>query len=180
MYGLVNKAIQDMVIKGHGEEAWKGIRMEAGLDDERILSLKNYPDSLTFKLVGAACHQLGAEANDILEAFGEHWVLYTAEEGYADMLEFTGSTLPEFLNNLDLLHLRVKNLMPELSPPQFTCENETENSLELIYQSKRDGLAPMVVGLLNGLGKRFKKELQVEQIAHKANGEEPDRFLVKW
>ena len=65
MYGLVNKAIQDMVIKGHGEEAWKGIRMEAGLDDERIVSLKNYPDSLTFKLVGAACHQLGAEANDI-------------------------------------------------------------------------------------------------------------------
>ena len=73
MYGLVNKAIQDMVIKDHGEEVWHGIRKEAGLEDDRIISLKSYPDSLTFRLVGAACHQLGAEASDILEAFGEHW-----------------------------------------------------------------------------------------------------------
>jgi hypothetical protein len=180
MYGLVNKAIQDMVIKSHGEDAWNGIRKEAGLDDERLVSLKNYPDSLTFRLVGAACHQLGAEANDILESFGEYWVLYTAEEGYGDMLDFTGSTLPEFLNNLDLLHLRVKNLMPELRPPAFSCENETENSVDLIYESSRDGLSAMVIGLLTGLGKRFDKDLKVEQTAFKKDGNGPDRFFIQW
>ena len=180
MYGLVTKAFQDMVIQGHGEDAWQRIRKEAGLDDERVISLKNYPDSLTFRLVSAACHQLGAEANSILEAFGEYWVLYTAEEGYGDMLDFTGSTLPEFLNNLNLLHLRVKNIMPELRPPAFSCENEIENSVELIYESSRDGLSPMVTGLLVSLGKRFDKALKVEQTVFKKDGNGPDRFFIQW
>ena len=162
MYGLVTKAFQDMVIQGHGEDAWQRIRKEAGLDDERVISLKNYPDSMTFRLVSAACHQLGAEANSILEAFGEYWVLYTAEEGYGDMLDFTGSTLPE------------------LRPPAFSCENEIENSVELIYESSRDGLSPMVTGLLVSLGKRFDKALKVEQTVFKKDGNGPDRFFIQW
>lgn len=180
MYGLVNKAIQGLVIDGHGLEVWDKIRVEAGLEDERIVSLKSYPDSLTYKLVGAASKHLGADAEDILKAFGEHWILYTAEEGYGDMLDFTGENLLDFLKNLDLLHLRVKNIMPELRPPSFSCENETENSVELIYESPRDGLSPMVLGLLSGLGKRFNKKLQVEQIAFKKDGNGPDRFFIQW
>ena len=180
MYGLVNKAIQDMIIMNHGQEVWGEIREKAGLEDERIVSLKSYPDKLTYSLVHAACTRLEAEADDILKAFGEYWVLYTAEEGYGDMMDFTGSTLPEFLKNLDLLHLRVKNLMPHLQPPKFSCENETENSIELIYESNRDGLVPMVIGLLEGLGKRFETELTVEHTERKTEGANADRFHVSW
>ena len=180
MYGLVNKAIQDMIIQNHGSNAWDKIRSNAGLEDERIVSMKKYPDKLTYDLVHAACVKFGAEANDILEAFGEYWVLYTAEEGYGDMLDFTGSSLPQFLNNLDLLHLRVKNIMPELRPPTFSCENETPKSIELIYRSEREGLAPMVIGLLNGLGKRFEKDLTIEHIERKVDGNEADRFAINW
>jgi len=180
MYGLVNKAIQDLVIKNHGSEKWDEIRVLAGMEDDRFVSLKSYPDKLTYDLVGAASKVLGADAESILIAFGEHWVLYTAKEGYGDMLDFTGSTLVEFLTNLDLLHLRVRNMMPNLQPPKFECVSVNERHVELFYYSERAGLSPMVVGLLQGLGKRFSLELQIEQTAHKNSIGEPDRFSISW
>jgi len=180
MYGLVNKAIQDMVIKDHGPEKWNEIRTLAGMEDERFVSLKSYPDKLTYDLVGAASKVLGADAEQILMAFGEHWVLYTAKEGYGEMLDFTGSTLVEFLKNLDLLHLRVKNMMPHLQPPKFECLSVSDREVELLYYSDRPGLAPMVTGLLHGLGKRFSVELEVKQTAEKKSIGGPDRFSIRW
>ena len=180
MYGLVNKAIQDMVLKDHGAEKWNEIRLKAGMEDERFVSLKSYPDKLTFDLVGAASQVLGADAEHILSAFGEHWVLYTAKEGYGDMLDFTGSTLPEFLKNLDLLHLRVQNMMPHLQPPKFECIEVSETEVEILYYSEREGLVPMVIGLLNGLGQRFNVDVQVEYTQKKEASGEPHRFRVTW
>ena len=180
MYGLVNKAIQDMVIRDHGPEKWNEIRTLAGMEDERFVSLKSYPDKLTYDLVGAASKVLGADAEQILMAFGEHWVLYTAKEGYGEMLEFTGSTIVEFLKNLDLLHLRVKNMMPHLQPPKFECLSVSDCEVELLYYSDRPGLAPMVTGLLHGLGKRFSVELEVKQTEAKKNIGGPDRFSIRW
>ena len=180
MYGLVNKAIQDLIIKEHGQEKWNEVRVLAGMEDERFVSLKSYPDKLTYDLVGAASRILGADAESILMAFGEHWVLYTAKEGYGEMLDFTGATLIEFLKNLDLLHLRVKNMMPHLQPPKFECNQVSETEVELLYYSDREGLAPMVIGLLHGLGKRFRTELTVEHVQTKQGVGEPHRFSVKW
>jgi len=45
------------------------------------------------------------------KAFWEYWILFTAEKGYGEMLNLAGSTLPDFLKNLDMLHGRVNNLM---------------------------------------------------------------------
>lgn len=33
MYGLVNKAIQDMICKYHGEDTWETIKQKAALED---------------------------------------------------------------------------------------------------------------------------------------------------
>jgi hypothetical protein len=116
----------------------------------------------------------------ILEAFGEYWILYTASEGYSDMLDVSGTTFPEFLGNLDMLHFRVSNIMPELRPPMFTSKLITDNSIELDYHSDRAGLTPMVVGLLRGLGQRFNLTVTVELIDPKSNNGVHDRFLVSW
>lgn len=180
MYGLVNKAIQDLIIKDHGQDKWNEVRLLAGMEDERFVSMKSYPDKLTYDLVGAASKILGADAEAILEAFGEHWVLYTAKEGYGEMLDFTGATLIEFLKNLDLLHLRVKNMMPHLQPPKFECNQVSATEVELLYYSDREGLSPMVIGLLHGLGKRFRVALTVEHTQTKQAVGEPHRFSVKW
>ena len=144
-----------------------------------FISMQSYPDKLTYDLVGAASEILAISDGDVLEAFGEYWILYTADEGYGQLLNLSGSDLKEFLGNLNMLHDRITNIMPDLEPPKFTVKEVDENKVELIYESDREGLASMVVGLLKGLGKRFNKDCSIEQIGHRSK-DGKDTFLVSW
>lgn len=180
MYGLVNKAIQDLVCEKFGEEKWNEIKKRAGFEDDFFIGLQAYPDSLTYNLVRHGSEVLGADAAVLLEAFGEYWILYTASEGYGNMLELAGSTLPDFLRNLDMLHTHVSNIMPSLVAPQFTTRNETDHSIELEYRSQREGLTPMVVGLLRGLGKKFEKDCTIEHIQEKNESSDCHVFRISW
>jgi hypothetical protein len=123
---------------------------------------------------------LHAEPHDLLEAFGEYWILYTADEGYGELMELTGSTFTEFLGNLDMLHYRINNLMPELKAPQFSTRNETVNSVELEYRSKRAGLSPMLIGLIKGLGKRFDLIVTIQCIQEKNEENDCSVYKITW
>ncbi|MBN3894898.1 MAG: heme NO-binding domain-containing protein [Nostoc sp. NOS(2021)] len=178
MYGLVNKAIQDMVCSRFGEETWKEIKHKAEVDIDVFLSMEGYPDDMTHKLVKAASVILGLSPREIMQAFGEFWVQYTAQEGYGEMMDMNGDTLPEFLENLDNLHARVGVSFPKLQPPSFECTDMEENSLSLHYHSDREGLTPMVIGLVKGLGTRFDTEVHITQTQSRDEGAEHDEFLV--
>ena len=179
MYGLVNKAIEDMVCTRFGDEAWSAICEKANVGTEVFVCMDSYPDDITYQLVGAASEVLNLSVPDVLKAFGEYWVEYTGEEGYGEMLSVCGSTIQEFLQNLDALHSRVGMIYPELMPPSFCCTDVTSHSLHLHYYSKRQGLAPMVVGLLQGLGTRFHVTLETTQLEFKGSGSDHDVFFVE-
>lgn len=180
MYGLVNKAIKDLVVTNYGVNAWEEIAAKAGFDESEFVGLQSYPDKLTYDLVHAATSVLKADAHVVLEAFGEYWITYTAEEGYGELMELSGNSFPEFLANLDMLHARMSNMMPHLAPPQFTTRNETANSLELEYRSHRPGLSPMLFGLIKGLGKRFGLQCRIKQIVEKGDASDCHVFLIEW
>jgi Haem-NO-binding len=186
MYGLVNKAIEQMVCTHFGQETWEQIRQKAEVDVELFLSMEGYPDDITHRLVRAASEVLDLSAQEIMHAFGEYWVTYTSEEGYGEMMSMSGSSLPEFLENLDDLHARVGVIFPKLQPPSFECLETNhptaadEEALQLHYYSEREGLAPMVVGLVKGLGKRFDTEVDVTQTSNRNDGADHDAFLVKY
>lgn len=180
MYGLVNKAIEDMVCSRFGEDIWEEIKQKADLDIDVFISMDAYPDDVTHKLVRAASQVLGLSAEELLKAFGEYWVLYTAKEGYGEMLEMAGDNLPEFLQNLDNLHARVGLSFQHLKPPSFQCTDRHEDSLHLHYHSTRVGLAPMVMGLIKGLGERFKTEINITQTSSRDKGAEHDEFSIKY
>ena len=103
MYGLVNKAIQDLISNKFGEDKWQEIKKLSGFEDDFFIGLQPYPDSVTYDLVKNASKVLGADASVVMEAFGEYWILYTANEGYGEMMDLAGDTLTDFLNNLDML-----------------------------------------------------------------------------
>ncbi|WP_369820046.1 heme NO-binding domain-containing protein [Synechococcus sp. 1G10] len=181
MYGLVNRAIQQMVTTQHGEDVWKRIKAKADLEDLDFFStFQAYPDDVTHRLVAAASDELGLSGDQIMQAFGEYWITYTASEGYEQLLESTGETLPEFLDHLDNLHARAGLSFPKLQPPSFRCEHAADQSVDLEYRSKRQGLAPMVIGLLHGLGKRFGNSVMVEQTASRDRGDARDLFHVRY
>jgi hypothetical protein len=180
VYGLVNKAIQDMVCTRFGEDTWQKIKQTAEIDIDIFISMEGYPDDITHRLVKAASKILNLSSADIMQAFGEYWVQYTAQEGYGEMMDITGDTLPEFLENLDTLHARVGISFPHLQPPSFECTDVEEHSLNLHYHSDREGLSPMVIGLVRGLGTRFETEVNVVQTQSRENGADHDEFLVEY
>lgn len=178
MYGLVNRAVEDLVSERFGLQAWQRIKQRAGLDIELFISMDAYPDDVTYRLVAAASEELGLSAEQLLEAFGEYWILYTAEQGYGELLRMGGDTLLEFLQNLHDLHTHVALGFPQLQPPSFWLTDAGEGSVRLHYQSQRAGLAPMVVGLLKGLGRRFDTPVSVEHACRREDGAAHDEFLV--
>jgi len=179
MYGLINKAVEGLVRSRFGDDAWARIRTRAGLPDEPFVSMEQYPDQSTYDLVAAASAELGAPAEAILEDFGRYWTVYTAEVGYGELMRSAGSTLPEFLRNLDQLHTRVQLSFPHLSPPSFAVKTEHTDGLDLEYYSSRPGLAPLVVGLLRGLGERFNLDLELKSERVEV-GRAHDVFHIRW
>lgn len=179
MIGLINKAAKALIIQNGGETAWEKVKASAGVTEQHFVALETYDDDITYRLVGSASEHLGLPVEDVLSAFGRHWILYTADEGYGGMMEMWGDTLPEFLNNLNHMHARIRLSMPELRPPVFEVEGD-DTPLTLHYWSEREGLAPMLFGLLKGLGERFGQVVHVEQTKNRSAPEDWDSFLVSW
>ncbi|MBM3847543.1 MAG: heme NO-binding protein [Verrucomicrobia bacterium] len=180
MYGLVNKAVEELVVSNFGEEKWELIKTKAGVDVDVFISNDGYPDEITYKLVGAAVEVLGIPAEQILIAFGEHWVLQTAAKSYGPMMKAGGDTLRDFLVNLPNFHSRVAMIYPHLQPPRFECTDVTEDGLHLHYHTHRPGLTAFVTGLLQGLGKYYHTPCTSEVIARKEEGAAHDVFAVRW
>jgi hypothetical protein len=163
MYGLINQAIQDLIIQNYGEKSWEEIKHLAHVDIDDFVGMSTYPDSMTYQLIEATSQKLGLSQEEILLAFGEFWILFTAEKGYGSILDAAGDNLAEFLQNLNQLHSRIQTMMPELIPPRFECTDVTSQSLRFHYYSNRPGLSDLVMGILIGLGKRFKVNIKVDK-----------------
>lgn len=180
MYGMVNKAVEEMVVSAHGETVWRDIKRRAGVKEEVFISNEGYPDEITYRLVGAASELMQTPPEKILHAFGEHWVLNTARKGYGHMMAAGGKSLGEFLCNLPHFHDRVALIYPKLVPPRFEVTDRTATSLKLHYITHRAGLTPFVEGLISGLGRMFDTAPRVTLLQSKAAGGEHDIFLVEW
>jgi len=178
MYGLVNQGVRDLAVTLGGEPLWQRIVVAAGVGDKQFVSMSTYSDEVTYRLVTAAAEVLGLTDAEVLHAFGRHWVLYTAARGYGAIFDTMGRDLPEFLANLDAMHARLSLSMTDLTPPSFVCEEVGNGRLRLEYWSDRPGLAPMVAGLLAGLGERFDTTVSVTQTVFSAEGADHDEFIV--
>jgi len=178
VYGLVNKAIQDLVVQHHGAEVWQRIADAAGFQDGIFLSMEVYDDELTYRLVQAGAEILGASADTLLDAFGEFWITYTASEGFGDLMDLFGNDFEGFVTNLNAMHARVGMSMPDLRPPSFTFEPGENGVHRLLYRSQRPGLTPMVRGLLRGLATRFGASVEIEAVP-RTPGSDHDVFLIR-
>ncbi len=180
MYGMVNKAVEEMVLSSHGAPVWREIKRRAGIVNDVFISNEGYPDDITYRLVGAASEVLQLPSDKILHAFGEHWVLKTASQNYGHMMRAGGKTLGEFLVNLPSFHDRVALLYPKLIPPHFEVTDRTENSLRLHYITHRPGLTPFVGGMISGLGQMFGTPARWTLETAKVQGGDRDVFFVEW
>lgn len=178
MYGLVNRAIEQLVVSVAGAPAWQRVCGRAGVDPDGFLAMQAYDDALTYRLVGSVSEEIGQPPGDVLRAFGEYWILYTADEGYGDLMAAAGSDLRTFLANLDALHARVEAVFPSMVLPHFSVTPHADGSFDVHYRSQRVGLAAMVQGLLVGLAKRFGSQVDVQHIETREGPGGVDVFRV--
>jgi len=178
MYGLVNRAVCDLVCRNFDEATWLRIKARSGVAVDVFLSMETYPDDVTVALVMAAAQELDVTPTAVLELFGEHWVGYAAGHGYRDLMQVRGESLFAFIARLDDLHSRLSLTFPKLKPPSFRTSEVSECSLRLHYVSERTGLGPFVVGLVRGLGKLFGTPVNVVHDIVRGEARDHDELLV--
>lgn len=162
MYGMIHKAIRDMVSTVHGEDAWRQVLSESGAGDSDFLSLHSYDDQIAYNLVGACSSILGAPAEACLEDFGRFWILVTASEHYGEMMRSYGQDTFSLLMHMNEMHERISSTFSGYKPPHFTVESTGDSSCLLHYRSIREGLSPFVTGLVLGLGEFYGEKIDIE------------------
>lgn len=176
MYGLLNRAIQELVETSFGRETWESVVRKVNHDSFGFIAMKKYPDELTYDLVGAVSEETGMAPEAVMEAFGEFWTVYTGHVGYKDIMSMMGPDPITFLGNLDGMHARVASIYTEMDPPKFVIRPIEGNRYELEYHSHRPGLWPVVVGLVRGVGKLYDTTMDVRLVEAKTVPVGYDRF----
>ena len=180
MYGLVNRALEQLLSEEHGREKWEQIKSEAGVEEEIFLGNESYPDEMTYKLVGAAAQVTQVPASDILFKLGKYWVLHIASVHYSHFMNSGGNDLLTFLHNLPNFHNRIILVFPQLKPPEFKIGKTGENFVHLHHYSHRPGLTAFVEGLLMGLSEYFRCKIQVSLLTQETGELYHNEFLVEF
>ncbi|NND07784.1 MAG: heme NO-binding domain-containing protein [Saprospiraceae bacterium] len=180
MYGIVNKAIEDLVKTNYGAAIWDAVKERSGVDIDYFISNEPYDDDITYKLANAVGEEMEMPVTQVLQAFGEWWILKTGKEKYGGLMEAGGHNLKEFLTNLPIFHNRIMLIYPKLTPPEFKVSNIAERSIHIHYFSKREGLQEFVRGLLSGLGKMYDTPTKIELLQSRAEGSNHEIFKVSW
>lgn len=162
MYGMVHRAVRQMVVEREGSKAWHEIELAAGVSATEMVGLVVYDDAVTLRILGAASERLGTTTSQVLEDFGRYWLNFIDNKAYRSIMDYAGKDLVSLLTNLDRLHAAVLAAMPKARVPSFTVLESDDQGVLVRYQSQRRGLEPMVTGLLLGLLDKFDLEGTVE------------------
>lgn len=169
MYGMIHRALRQMVNEKLGEEAWRALEKKLDIGPTELLTAMVYDDALTFRIVAEAADRLNLPIDECLFAFGSYWIRYADQGPLAGIMNFTGATLPSFIGNLDRLHLAVGTAMPGTRLPSFSTLERTTESILVEYRSERTGMEEFVRGLFHGLMEKFDATGSVEIVERSAD-----------
>ena len=179
MYGIINQSIQELILKEFGEETWLRILNKSGVDVAEFQNHEVYDDSYTYKLAGAISEILDTKLENVLKMFGEFWIIEISQKKYPSMMATGGSSFKEFMLNLPTFHNRVYLTYPKLIAPEFKVREDNE-SLLVEYHSAREGLAPLMEGMLIGITKMFGEDDKkiLKEYSKTPNGPDHDLFRI--
>ncbi|KAG7374610.1 adenylate and guanylate cyclase catalytic domain containing protein [Nitzschia inconspicua] len=180
MLGWINDCMEKLVLHKFDLATWHAMKEKAGLSDIKdggFLKLESYPLKTTTDLVQAASDLSGLTVPQVYEAFGEFFVPYIIDEGYYNLLCCQGSTLRDWMSNINAIHQHLQNTFPKsMTMPEFWCENNSDGSLRLFYYSARGSfLTPLAMGLVREVA-RFQFDLDIIMTQVTTQGVDGSRF----
>lgn len=170
MYGWINQCLEDLITKNFGIEEWERICEEAGcyVKSGEFIRSVHYSDALTVGLVVAASKVLQQPAEVLLEEFGVHFVDFLEQKGYSGPIRGQGSTLREWISNINEPHRLLRSRFLQGSLPEFWTEedpSDPECILLHYYSTREGGLGPVVVGVVKASARKyFDRDVTLELI----------------
>ena len=177
MYGMIHRALRQMVVEQAGAQAWQDIEAKTGACADQMVSVVVYDDAKTQQIIEAVAERLGLTPSEGLQKFGRFWIDFIQCKSFAAILKLAGKDLVSVLRNLDRVHGAVLAAMPDARVPSFTVTANTDGEVDLRYRSTRVGLEPFITGLLQGLLEKFSLDGSVETLG---GGEDGVRFRVRY
>ena len=123
MYGWIHECFKEMILLNYGEEIWNQILLSSSHLSTQLSSkidLTDYlTDSIFIHLLSSTCHLLHLPESIITEQYSEHFLSFLHGKGYQKLLQCLGSTLFEWLANVNQVHQHFYYLMPQMKPPNI-------------------------------------------------------------
>lgn len=176
MYGMIHRAVRQMVLDTKGEEEWLNLARLAGVGPVEMISIEVYDDEVTFNLIAKAAEFLETPLETLLVDFGRFWIGFAERGSFGHIMDFTGRDLIRFIGNLDRMHSSVTVAMPDARMPSFTLVQGDPHRIVVEYRSSRTGLELFVQGLFLGLLDRFEVTGSVSIMPPDGN---PPRFEIQ-
>lgn len=177
MYGIVNKAMKGGIVENFGSDTWKDIEQMAG---GRQAGKERYDEMVTYQLAFATSEVLCMPVHDVLEVFGEYWIIKTVSGKYGILLDPENKNFRDMLLHLPGLHSRIMLMFREMVPTQFRIREVTEHSAEVHFYTLKSGLTDFIEGMLKGLAKIYEVEIEIIKLQTRAEGNSHDIFSVNW
>ncbi len=178
MYGLINKALKQFTEEKYGEETWNQVMQSLEIFDDTFPKFEYFSDDITYQIVGKLSEETGTSAEQLLQDIGKFWLKFIAIKEYENILRLGGNNFRQFIARLNRVHAGVQEKFPELQPPQFFLTDVEENSFVLHYHSQRDGLLPLVIGILKGLAEKFNVDVKMRTLRTKEQGHDHDEIAI--
>lgn len=162
MKGVIPSCLGQLIVNNFGKDKWEAALQQAGLEKRSLfLATEDVPDESVLKIVESVCKVLNISPEQAADAFGEYWVCTYAPGIYRSYYQRAASAR-EFLLKMDEVHRITTESMPNAQPPRFEYTWTDDKTLIMKYQSKRN-LSDFMVGLVKGVGKYYKENLQVSK-----------------
>ena len=158
MKGIVFNAAEKAVTSLLGADAWDDLLDAAGSDGV-YTALGSYPDDELVAIVMAASEATGHDPGDVQRLVGRH-ALEHLVSAVPDLVDTTGCVFDFLASVHEIIHIEVKKLSPDATPPDLIPERLAPDLLQLTYRSER-GLSALAEGLILGAGDLFAQPLEV-------------------
>lgn len=163
MKGIVFNAAEKAVTSLMGADVWDDLLESAGADGV-YTALGSYPDNELIAIVMAASEATGHSPSDVQRLIGRH-ALEHLTSSVNDLVDLTGSVFDFLASVHDIIHIEVKKLSPDATPPDLVPERLGPGLLQLTYRSER-GLSALAEGLILGAGDLFEQPVEVTVPEH--------------
>ncbi|GMT21494.1 hypothetical protein PFISCL1PPCAC_12791, partial [Pristionchus fissidentatus] len=156
-FGFVHESIRQLMLRKYGEVLWSSVVTRSGFEagKENIVN-HYYKDSDTYLLVDSVSVITKMTREQVWEMYGGFLIEYTMEMGWDELVRSMSPNLKGFLDNLDSLHYFIDHVVykANLRGPSFRCEENQDGTITLHYFTGRQGLYPIVRGVIREVARR--------------------------